>query len=386
MEELKYVERRNTNSGKWDGLQYMFGREDIIAMWVADMVFQAPECVKTAMNQYIDQGVFGYYAVPSTYSDAFIQWEEKHFGFKVKKDWIRFSPGVVSAFNWIIQFMTEPRDSIIVMTPVYYPFMNAIKDNDRKLVTCDLLNNEGKYTIDYEEFEKKIEENQVKMFILCSPHNPVGRVWRKEELKRVMEICKKHHVFVISDEIHQDLTYEGHINVPTYTVGNYQKMMISITAPSKTFNLAGMQNSIVLIADKSLRDKWDKYVNKIRIKNGNTLGYIAAEAAYKDGEEWYLAVKDQIMKNYHCLGDMLASDLSQAVLSPLEGTYLAWIDLRKCEKPDKIRDKVVNECKLGVDFGDWFGGDKYKGFIRMNLATSYENVKKAAKSLVDTFK
>lgn len=385
MEELKYVNRRNTNCGKWDGLSYMFGREDLIAMWVADMDFQAPECVKEAMMHYVEQGVFGYYAVPPTYFYAFIEWEKKHYGFTVEKKWIRFSPGVVAGFSWAIQIMTNPGDAVIVMTPVYYPFMNAILNNERKLITCDLNNQNGSYTINYENFEKKIIENQVKLFILCSPHNPVGRVWKREELARMMEICKKHNVFVISDEIHQDLTYEGHKNIPAYMVGDYDEMLITMTAPSKTFNLAGVQNSIILIKNEELRNKWDKFVEGIRVKSGNTFGYIAAEAAYKDGEEWYEAVKNKIVKNFNYLRDTLKQKLPHVVIAPLEGTYLAWVDLSAYEKPQNIRDKVINQCKLAVDFGDWFGGEKYKGFIRMNLATSFENVVTAVDALVKCF-
>lgn len=183
MEELRYVDRKNTDSVKWDALSRMFGRDDLMAMWVADMDFQAPECVKEAMHRYVDEGVFGYYEIPDSYFKAFIEWEKKHYGFEPKQEWIRFSPGVVAGFSWGIQIMTNPGDAVIVMTPVYYPFMHAITDNDRKLVTCDLVNQNGRYTIDYENFEKKIQEEQVKLFILCSPHNPVGRVWTKEELK-----------------------------------------------------------------------------------------------------------------------------------------------------------------------------------------------------------
>ncbi|MGN9055401.1 MalY/PatB family protein [Bariatricus sp. HCP28S3_A7] len=386
MEELKYVDRRNTNCGKWDGLSYMFGRDDLIAMWVADMDFQAPGCVKEAMMHYVEQGVFGYYAVPPSYYDAFLEWEKKHYDFQVEKEWIRFSPGVVAGFSWAIQIMTDPGDAVIVMTPVYYPFMNAIKNNKRKLITCDLKNQKGIYTIDYDNFEKKIEENQVKLFIMCSPHNPVGRVWKKEELSRMLEICKKHHVMVISDEIHQDLTYEGHKNIPALLDEEYHDMLISMTAPSKTFNLAGVQNSIILIANNALRQKWDQFVEGIRVKSGNTFGYIAAEAAYRGGEEWYEAVKCQIVKNFHYLSDTLKEKLPQVVVSPLEGTYLAWVDLRAYEKTEKIKDKIINECKLAVDFGDWFGGERYRGFIRMNLATSFENVVTAVDGLVHCFK
>ena len=386
MEELIYVDRKHTDSVKWDNLESMFGRDDLLAMWVADMDFRAPECVRKALHRYVEEGVFGYYSAPDSYYDAFLKWEEKHYGLKAEKEWIRFSPGVVAAFNWIIQIMTKPGDSVIVMTPVYYPFMYAVQDNHRSLVTCDLINHEGTYTIDYEGFEQKIIENQVKLFIMCSPHNPVGRVWTREELKKVMDICRKHQVFVISDEIHQDLTYEGHQNIPTYMVGDYQDMMITLTAPSKTFNLAGAQNSVILIADQTLRDQWDRFTQGIRAKDGNAFGYIAAEAAYKDGEEWYEAVKAQIIGNYHYLRDQLEEKLPKAVISPLEGTYLAWIDLSACEDPEKIRDKVVNECRLAVDFGDWFGGKRFQGFIRMNLATCRENVAEAVNALATVFR
>lgn len=385
MEKLKYVERKDTNSGKWDGLSYMFGRDDLLAMWVADMDFQAPECVRKALCRYAEQGVFGYYAVPEGYYRAFINWEEKHYGFKPEKEWIRFSPGVVPALNWIIEFMTEPKDSIIVMTPVYYPFMDAVRDHGRKLVSCDLINTEGRYTIDYGGFEQKIVENQVKLFILCSPHNPAGRVWTYDELSHMLEICRKNNVFVISDEIHQDLTYEGHQNIPAYTLGDYTDMMITVTAPSKTFNLAGMQNATVIIADQSLREKWDQFAGKFHIKSGNTFGYIAAEAAYSQGEEWYEAVKAQILKNFNCLKNILSEKLPKAQVTPLEGTYLAWVDLRNCEEPGRIKDRVIHECRLGVDFGEWFGGERFKGFIRINLATSYENVETAAEALAKVF-
>lgn len=386
MEQLKYVDRRNTNCSKWDNLQAQFGRTDLHAMWVADMDFEVPACVKDALHKYVEQGVIGYYKVPDSYYEAFINWEEKHHGLKPEREWLRFSPGVVAAFNWVVKCMTNPGDAVIVMTPVYYPFFGAVNNNDRKLVTSDLINEKGIYSIDYEDFEQKIVDNNVKLFIMCSPHNPVGRVWKKEELKKVLDICRKHRVFVISDEIHQDLTYDGNENIPAYTIGNYQDMMIVITAPSKTFNLAGGQNSIVMIADEKLREKWDKFVTGVRVLAGNPFGYIAAEAAYAGGEKWYEAVKEQIYKNYCYLRDTLKEQLPDAVVSPLEGTYLTWADLRKCAEPSEVKAIVLDKCKLAVDFGDWFGGERFDGFIRINLATSMANVEIAVKSLIENFK
>ena len=386
MEQVKYVDRRNTNCSKWDCLEEKFGAPDLLSMWVADMDFQVPECVREALHKYVDMGAFGYYKIPDSYYQAFINWEEKHHGFKVEKEWIRFSPGVVSAFNWVVQIMTKPEDAVIVMTPVYYPFFGAVENNGRKLITSDLINTNGEYSIDFEDFEQKIIENDVKLFIMCSPHNPVGRVWKREELEKIFEICNKHDVFVIADEIHQDLIYGEHHNIPAYTVNKQWDKMVAITAPSKTFNLAGGQNSIVMIADEAIRAKWDEHVSRIRLENGNAFGYIAAEAAYAGGEEWWISVRERIYENYLHLKETLKEQLPNAVVSPLQGTYLAWVDLRKCVEPSEVEKICLEKCKLAVDFGDWFGGEKFVGFIRVNLATSLENVEIAAKALVEDFK
>lgn len=382
---MKYINRKNTNSTKWDGQAATYGEEGLHAMWVADMDFQVPSCVQEALHKYVDIGAFGYYKIPDTYYQACINWEADNHGYMIQKNWIRFSPGVVSGFNWIIQFMTNPGDSVIVMTPVYYPFLNAVKNNDRKLITSDLKNNQGIYTIDFEDFEQKIIDHDVKLFILCSPHNPVGRVWTKEELKKTFEICRKHSVFVISDEIHQDLTYNVK-HVPSFSVGDYDNMMISIIAPSKTFNLAGAQNSEVIIPNRDLREKWDHYTNGIRVIGGNAFGYIAAEAAYRGGKAWLDEVKTQIVENYSFLCKELKAHLPQVTVSPLEGTYLAWINLSTCVEPDHMKECIQDKCRLAVDYGSWFGGKRFGGFIRLNLATSFENVKITTEAIINNLK
>lgn len=197
MEEIKYVERKNSNCNKWDAQTGMFGEENLHAMWVADMDFRVPQCVIAALENYVQFGVYGYYKIPQEYYTAFINWEKVHHGFEVKKEWMRFSPGVVAGFHWFVQMLSNPGDAVIVNTPVYYPFLNAVKNNDRKLICSDLICEDGVYRIDYEDFEKKIIEKQVKVFILCSPHNPAGRVWKKEELESLFAICKKHDVYII---------------------------------------------------------------------------------------------------------------------------------------------------------------------------------------------
>lgn len=361
----------------------MFGEEGLHAMWVADMDFKIPQCVQKALHDYVDFGTVGYYRIPDGYYDAFINWEKAHFNFEVKREWLRFAPGVVAAFNWMLQILTEPDEAVIVMTPVYYPFLQAVTNNERKLITSELVNEDGKYTIDFEDFEKKIIDNDVKAFILCSPHNPVARVWTKEELTRMFEICHRHHVYVISDEIHQDFVFGDKMQTPSYQVTEHWDEMVAITAPSKTFNLAGGQNSFVIIADEKLRARWDDFAKRIRLMTGNAFGFVAAEAAYKGGQNWLDKVKKQIVDNDQYLREMFKENLPEIVVTPLEGTYLVWIDLRAYVKPEDTREFIQKKCRLAVDFGDWFGGEQFNGFIRMNLATSRENVEIGVKRIMD---
>ncbi len=379
---VKYVDRKNTNSNKWDGQTGMFGEEGLLPLWVADMDFQVPDCVIKSLDAYISKGVFGYYQIPDSYYQAFINWEKTYHSYEVHREWLRFSPGVVAAFNWITQFITKKEDAVIVLTPVYYPFLHAVKNNRRRLITSDLINTDGVYTIDFQDFEEKIIENHVSLFILCSPHNPAGRVWTREELKRLLTICRRHNVFVISDEIHQDITFNGHTHIPSFTAGAYDDMMITVTAPSKTFNLAGCQNSVIIIPDEALRKKWDEYITGIRILNGNAFGYIAAEAAYRDGRQWFEEVREIIYGNYLFVKDTFAKELPKAVVSPLEGTYLCWIDMKAYVKPENMKEFMQKKCRLALDYGDWFGGERFASFVRMNLATSRENVEKAVAAIV----
>ena len=233
-----------------------------------------------------------------------------------------------------------------------------------------------------QDFEEKIIENHVSLFILCSPHNPAGRVWTREELKRLLTICRRHNVFVISDEIHQDITFNGHTHIPSFTAGAYDDIMITVTAPSKTFNLAGCQNSVIIIPDEALRKKWDEYITGIRILNGNAFGYIAAEAAYRDGRQWFEEVREIIYGNYLFVKDTFTKELPKAVVSPLEGTYLCWIDMKAYVKPENMKEFMQKKCRLALDYGDWFGGERFASFVRMNLATSRENVEKAVAAIV----
>lgn len=391
MSLLKYVDRKNTDCAKWDGLEKSFSRGDLLAMWVADMDFQVPECVSDALKKYVDMGAFGYYVPPAGYYDAFIDWEKKYHGYEVKKEWIRFAPGVVPAFNWLVQLLAGEGESVAVMQPVYYPFMMAVENNGRRLVNCPLLETEHGYEMDYETFEETIVREDVKAFIFCSPHNPVGRVWKKDEIRRMLDICKRHKVYVISDEIHHDIIMSGYKHVPSATAGKeagaYDDILVTLTAATKTFNLAAVQNSIVIIPDEKLRGKWDKFTRGIRISGGNAFGYVAVKAAYENGRPWFEELLGIIEGNYKYLRDRLESELPEVKVADLEGTYLLWIDLSAyVNEAEAMKHLMEDECGIAADYGSWFGGDRYAGCIRINLATCRENIETAADRIISALK
>ena len=382
MEEIKYVDRVGTDCNKWDSMDARFGDNDLMALWVADMDFMVPECVRKAAREYADFGIYGYYKVPDAYYQNFIDWEEKYHHCHIEKQWLRFSPGVVSPINWYVNMKTKPGDGIIVLTPVYYPFLDAIRDNGRQLISCDLVRKDKVYHIDYADFEKKIVDNKVKLFILSSPHNPVGRVWKKEELEQLLAICRKHQVFVVADEIHHDLIMPGYEHTEILNIPGYTDMMVVLTAGSKTFNLAGCKNSFVILPDEKLRQEYDDFLAALRIRGGNAFGYVAVAAAFGGGRPWLDSVIDIIHKNAQYVEETLAEKLPEAVVSPLEGTYLQWVDLGAYVKPNETQELIQNKCRLAVDYGEWFGGERFGSFIRLNLATSPENIKEAVSRIV----
>ena len=390
---LIFKDRVGTNCEKWDSLKEIFGRNDVISAWVADMDLEAPKCVQTAIMDAADHNIYGYYKAPGSLNKAFIEWESKYHAYNIDEDWIRFSPGVVQSIYWLIQIFTKPKDAVIICEPVYYPFKNAIQQTGRTVVSVPLVNANGLYTIDYDAFEEAVVKNNVKMHILCSPHNPVGRVWKREELQRLLDICIKHNVMVLSDEIHQDLvlvpssqdfgkdSFEE--NIPAATVGEYDSILITLTSATKAFNLAGMQNSFIIIPDAELRKKVDSFLEKMHILDGGNMGYIACAAAYLYGREWLTDLRCLIRDNAKMVEEFLCKEASGIIISPLEGTYLQWLDLSKYAKIWETQGKtidryIVDECRIAPDFGEWFGGDSYKNHIRLNLATDPKNIKEAA--------
>ncbi len=383
---LEYVERTGTDCSKWDGLQQTFGADGLLPLWVADMDFKVDRHIRDAIAAYMDTGVFGYNIVPDSYYEAFIDWEREKHGLTVEREWIRYSPGVVCGFNFAVQVLTRPGEAVLVTTPVYYPFLHAVENNDRRLICSELLNKDGRYYIDFEDFEKKITENDVRAFILCSPHNPVSRVWSADELKQMLDICRRHGVAVISDEIHHDLTFAGAVHTPTLTVAEPDDRIIMFTAASKTFNVAALRNSFVVIKNEDIRAAWDKFMAGLRLSMGNPMGYIAAEAGYRYGSEWLSEVKDVIYGNYLYIKEEFAKHLPEVVMTPLEATYLAWADFSAYLSPEEVQPFMQDKCRLAFDYGSWFGGDKSGSFIRINLATRRENIEEVVRRITGNLK
>ena len=380
------VDRKNTNSLKWDALDVRYGDPDLISMWVADMEIKSPKEIIEALKNRCEHGVFGYSYASDEYYSALISWLKEKYNFNIEKDWIRFSQGVVTAIYCFINIFTKINDSVLILTPVYYPFHNAVKDNNRKLITTDLINNNGYFTINYEDVEKKIIENDVKLFIQCSPHNPAGRVWKEDELRKMLEICKKYNVLVVSDEIHQDLVLKGNKHIPAATVDNckYADNIITVNAASKTFNLAGLTHSNIIISNPKIRENFDLEFKKINQTEVNILGMLATQVGYEKGKEWLENLIDLIQDTYDYLKSELNKNIPDIIVTPLEGTYLAFLDLRKIISVNEVKNFIQDKARLAIDFGEWFGGS-FKGFIRLNLATDPEIVKKAVSNIIEVY-
>ena len=361
-----YVERRNTNSLKWDALEERFGDENLLALWVADMEFKTPECIREDLNKRIEHGVFGYTKLPESYYDAYKKWHKDRYDYEVNKDWIRFAPGIVQAILWVIHAYTKENEAIIIMPPVYYPFANSIRNSKRKLVESPLVEKDGTFKIDFEKFENEIANNDVKLYIHCSPHNPVGRVWTLEEQKRVFEICEKHNVLVLSDEIHQDFTYDKNKQISALSLenGKYNSRLIVANSGSKTFNLASLVHATLLIPDSKIREQFDKYSKKNLGAEPSLLGQIALEAGYREGDNWLNGLKETVIFNYNLLHDTLAQKVPEIIVYPLEGTYLAFVNIEKVLNGKTTKQFIQDECGLAIDFGHWFG-EGYNNYIRI---------------------
>ena len=372
------IDRYNTNCAKFDTAVAQGYPADVLPLWVADMDFQAPQCVRDALHKAVDYGIFGYSFLGEGYFDAIANWFASRFDWQVQRDWLITTPGVVFALSAAVRAVTEPGDAVLVQPPVYYPFYRVIQNNGRTLVQSPMVYENGRYRIDFEDFEKKIVENDVKLYILCSPHNPVCRVWTVEELRKLGAICKKHGVIVISDEIHCDFAFPEHPHTPF--VKACPEMMdrtIICTAPSKSFNLAGLQVSNIFVPGKDLYEKVKGEMGVISYDSPNMLGAIACQAAYEHGGDWLDECKTYMRGNLEYVRNFLAQYLPKIKLVEPEGTYFAWLDCTDLGLTKEELDHVIiHKAKLWLDSGAIFG-DSAALFQRVVLACPRATVEEA---------
>lgn len=386
MDFNKEINRYNTKSLKYDFKEEKGKPEDIFPMWVADMDFKLPENILEEIKERVEHGIFGYSKPDDSYKEEVKKWYKKHFNIEINKDWIVNTPGIVFALATAVKTLTKENDYVLINSPVYYPFSEVIENNNRKIISSDLVLTENyHYEINFKDLEEKIEKYKVKLYLLCSPHNPVGRVWTKEELLRVIEICKKHNVFIVCDEIHSDFVWKGkHTSLLNFK--DYQKNMLVCTAPSKTFNIAGLQVSNIFIPNNIVRENFEKEIAKTGYSLINTMGIVACEAVYKNGEEWLNELKKYIVGNIDLVRAFLQEKLQKVRLIEPEGTYLLWLDFRGTGLTDEeIENKMTNEAKIWLDGGNMFGtlGERFQ---RINVALPREKLKWALEQIEKAFK
>lgn len=357
--------RRDTNSYKWDSTD----NEAILPMWVADMDFRTAPAVVDALMKRVEHGIFGYVKVPAAYYDSIRNWFHRRHGWTVEKDWILFTTGVVPALSAVIKALTHPGDKVLVQTPVYNCFFSSIRNDGCEMVANPLVYQDGTYSIDFDDLEKKASDPQVKLLLLCNPHNPAGRVWTREELTRIGEICLRNEVFVVADEIHCELVYPGHTYIPFASLSEeFLYNSVTCTSPSKAFNLAGLQVANIFAANPDIRKKIDKALNVNEVCEINPFAVEALMAAYNEGEEWLEELKAYLLDNYNYLKAYFKENLPQFPVLPLEGTYLVWIDCTTLKQSSKeIATLLLEKEHLWVNEGTMYG-EAGEGFIRINIA------------------
>lgn len=377
----KIIPRRGTNSYKWDTAE----EEDMLPMWVADMDFRTAPAIVDALKRRVEHGIFGYTKVPAAYYDSVVNWFARRHGWTIDKDWIIYTSGVVPALSAVIKALTSPGDKVLVQTPVYNCFFSSIRNNGCEVVANPLIYTNETYQIDFDDLEKKASDPQAKLLLLCNPHNPAGRVWRKEELVRIGEICLRNDVWVVADEIHCELVLPGHTYTPFASISDAFRMnSVTCISPSKAFNLAGLQIANIITADADLRKKIDKAININEVCDVNPFGVEALMAAYNQSEEWLDELKRYLFNNYNYLKAYFNAYLPQFPVSVLEGTYLVWVDSSVLNRPSKeIAGILQTEGKIWVNEGSLYG-EAGEGFLRLNIACPRQRLIEGLDRLRDT--
>ena len=385
-----YLERRGTRSSKWDGCNARFGVDpsvELLPMWIADMDFRSPTEVVEALAQRVQTQAFGYTTVPDSFYDAILSWVERRYHWKIQKEWIVFTPGVVPAFNVAYQAFTQPGDGIIVPSPSYYPFFDGVRNNGRKVVACPLVEADGYWTLDFDLLERQVKDPDNKVLILSNPHNPTGRCWTAQELERLGTLCAENGVILLSDEIHADLIMEGGCHT---CVGTLSQRIVDNTifhfAPSKTFNLAGLQTAYTVIPNPELRQRFTAAITANRVINMNWFGQVALETAYNQCEGYVDALCRYVSANMDYMADYLKENLPMLKMRRSEGTYMVWVDFRGTGMTtEEIERFIIHDAHIAVDLGTWFGAGG-AGFLRFNLACPRMLVERAMEQLTQAFR
>lgn len=378
----KSYDRHNTNCVKWD-----LAKEDVLPMWVADMDFEVAKPISDAIEKRAEHHVYGYSFAGDNYYNSVINWMNRRKNWNIKKEWIKFSPGIVPAINMLIKAFTEPEDEVVIQTPVYYPFHSAVIENKRKLVENSLKLVNCRYYMDYEDLEQKFKKHNVKLIILCSPHNPVGRVWSEDELIRLGNLCLKYNVKIIADEIHSDLIYKQYKFISIASINEeFADITATCTAPSKTFNLAGLQTSNVIISNDEMRKQFTDVLEANAVMEPNLFGITALEAAYNSGSEWLAQLMDYLSDNLEFLSEYINNNIPEIKVIKPEGTYLVWLDCRKLAMNKKeLHDFMLDKAKVWFDDGHMFG-ENGKGFERINIACTKATLKEALDRIKNALK
>ena len=377
-----FIDRRDTNSVKYDLRGKLFGKEDVLPMWVADMDFPVADFILDAIRERLKHPVLGYTYRSDRFSGSVASWLERRHGWKLETADIGFSPGIVPALNMCVLEFTDPGDKVVVQPPVYFPFFSAVSNHGRELIYNQLVKRDNRYEMDLDHLEELFRAG-AKLFFLCNPHNPVGRAWSREELEQLADLCVKYDVMVISDEIHSDLLLNGNKHIPFASLGkDIADLTLSCMAPSKTFNLAGLYTSVMISTNPRLRLRYEKILDAVHVGGDNILGQVALEAAYTSGDEWLSQLLDYLEENYRAFCAVLNGSLPELLISPLEATYLAWLDFSFLEMDDKgLRDFIIHKAGLGLNDGPMFGpgGSQHQ---RLNLATPKKIMMEGAQRLI----
>lgn len=375
------VNRENTDSFKFDYTREYFGTSDLIPMWVADMDFRTPDFIMAAIRKRTEHEILGYSIRPDSFYEAIIDWYRQRQGWLIERDWILFSPGVVAALSMAVNAFTREGEKVVVQSPVYHPFFSVVRDNRREIVYNTLVEEEGYYRMDLDDLKQKIDP-AIRLLLLCHPHNPVGRVWSPGELKALADLCLENNIIILSDEIHSDLVFLPHVHTPLSTLGSeIADITVTCIAASKTFNIAGLSTSAVVIANDGLRSRFSREIQKGHLHVGNIFGTIALETAYREGADWLEQLLAYLKGNAALLTEYTQTNLPGIRVRSPEATYLAWLDMRNLGmKSRELRNFMTRKAKIGCNDGPSFGPGG-TGYQRLNFACPRSTLKKALQQL-----